>query len=116
MRVLGHVRRSVLTGILIILPTVVTLWLVSLILRPVNRFATPVVMGLMRAAGLGALLDFPGAMGRRYQLQRTTDLTRPDGWVDVGAPFTGDGSTRMLLDDTVPPTAGQAYYRIKILP
>ncbi len=61
MRILGHFRRSVLTGILIILPTVVTLWLVALILRPVNRFATPAVMGLIRAAGLGALLDIPGA-------------------------------------------------------
>lgn len=61
MRIVGHFRRSVLTGILIILPTVVTLWLVALILRPINRFATPVVMGLMRAAGLSALLDIPGA-------------------------------------------------------
>ncbi len=61
MRLVGHFRRSVLTGILIILPTVVTLWLVFLILRPVNRFATPVVVRLIRALGLGALLDIPGA-------------------------------------------------------
>ncbi len=59
--ILGHFRRSVLTGILIILPTVVTIWLVALLLRPINRFATPAVMGLIRAAGLGALLDVPGA-------------------------------------------------------
>jgi len=59
--VYAHMRRSVLTGILIILPLVVTLWLFGLILRPVQRFATPAVMAVLNGVGLGALLDLPGA-------------------------------------------------------
>lgn len=59
--VYAHLRRSVLTGILIILPLVVTLWLFGLILRPVQRFATPAVMAVLNGVGLGALLDLPGA-------------------------------------------------------
>lgn len=57
----AHFRRSFLTGLLIILPLVVTLWLFGLILRPVQRFATPAVMALINWTGLGALLDLPGA-------------------------------------------------------
>jgi len=59
--VYAHLRRGVLTGILIILPLVVTLWLFGLILRPVQRFATPAVMAVLNGVGLGALLDLPGA-------------------------------------------------------
>ena len=58
---MAHARRSLLTGLLIILPLVVTLWLFALILRPVRRFVTPAVVGLLRALGLNALLDIPGA-------------------------------------------------------
>lgn len=61
MGVVAHFRRSLLAGLLIILPLVVTLWLFALILRPVQRFATPPVMGLIEAIGLAALLDLPGA-------------------------------------------------------
>jgi len=57
----AHFRRSFLTGLLIILPLVVTLWLFGLILRPVQRFATPAVMALINWSGLGSLLDLPGA-------------------------------------------------------
>jgi len=57
----AHARRSLLTGLLIILPLVVTLWLFALVLRPVRRFVTPAVVGLLRALGLSALLDIPGA-------------------------------------------------------
>lgn len=60
-RLFGHVRRSMLTGVVIVLPLVVTVWLFSLVLRPIQRFATPAVMAGMRAAGLGRLLDLPGA-------------------------------------------------------
>ncbi len=61
MGVVAHFRRSLLAGLLIILPLVITLWLFALILRPVQRFATPPVMGLIDAIGLAALLDLPGA-------------------------------------------------------
>ena len=59
--ILAHARRALLTGLLIILPLVVTLWLFALVLRPVRRFVTPAVVGLIRALGLDALLDIPGA-------------------------------------------------------
>jgi len=61
MGVVTHFRRSLLAGLLIILPLVITLWLFALILRPVQRFVTPPVMGLIDAIGLAALLDLPGA-------------------------------------------------------
>ncbi len=61
MGVVAHFRRSVLAGLLMILPLVVTLWLFALILRPVQRFVTPPVMGLIDAVGLASLLDLPGA-------------------------------------------------------
>ena len=61
MGVVAHFRRSLLAGLLIILPLVVTLWLFALVLRPVQRFATPPVMGVIDAVGLGGLLDLPGA-------------------------------------------------------
>lgn len=56
-----HLRRSFLTGLLIILPLVVTVWLFGLVLRPVQDFATPTVMALINWSGLGSLLDLPGA-------------------------------------------------------
>jgi uncharacterized membrane protein len=58
---ISHMRRAFLAGLLIILPLVVTLWLFGLILRPVQRFATPAVMAVINASGLGGLLDLPGA-------------------------------------------------------
>jgi len=61
MRMVGHFRRSLLTGLLIILPLVVTIWLFALVLRPVQRFATPPVVALLHAAGLDTFLDLPGA-------------------------------------------------------
>ncbi|MCH7825789.1 MAG: DUF502 domain-containing protein [Acidobacteria bacterium] len=61
MAVAAHFRRSLLAGLLIILPLVLTLWLFALVLRPVQRFVTPPVMGLIDAVGLAALLDLPGA-------------------------------------------------------
>lgn len=61
MAVNAHFRRSFLTGLLIILPLVLTLWLFGLVLRPVQRFATPAVMAMIGWSGLGALLDLPGA-------------------------------------------------------
>ncbi len=61
MAVVGHFRRSLLAGLLIILPLVITLWLFALVLRPVQRFVTPPVMGLIDAVGLAVLLDLPGA-------------------------------------------------------
>ncbi len=61
MGLVGHVRRSLLTGILIILPLVVTIWLFALVLRPVQRFATPPVVALLHVVGLDTALDLPGA-------------------------------------------------------
>ena len=40
MRLVAHLRRSLLAGLLIILPLVVTFWLFALILRPVQKFVT----------------------------------------------------------------------------
>jgi len=56
-----HIRRSFLTGLLVILPLVVTVWLFGLILRPIQDFAAPAVMALINWSGLGELLDLPGA-------------------------------------------------------
>ena len=61
MGLVAHIRRSLLAGLLIILPLVVTLWLFALVLGPVQRFATPPLVGLLRAAGLDTVLDLPGA-------------------------------------------------------
>ena len=61
MAVNAHLRRSFLTGLLIILPLVVTVWLFGLVLRPIQDFATPAVMALINWSGLGDLLDLPGA-------------------------------------------------------
>ncbi len=61
MRFVGHVRRSLLAGLLIILPLVVTIWLFALVLGPVQRFGTPPVVALLRAVGLDTALDLPGA-------------------------------------------------------
>lgn len=57
----GHFRRSFLTGLLIVLPAVVTVWLFALLLGPVRRFATPPVVALLRVVGLDTYLDVPGA-------------------------------------------------------
>ena len=61
MGLVGHVRRSLLAGLLIILPLVFTIWLFALVLGPVQRFATPPVVALLRAVGLDTVLDWPGA-------------------------------------------------------
>ncbi len=61
MSVVAHFRRSLLAGLLMILPLVVTLWLFALVLRPVRRFVTPPVMGLIEAVGLAPILELPGA-------------------------------------------------------
>ncbi len=60
MGLVGHVRRSLLAGLLIILPLVFTLWLFALVLGPVQRFATPPVVALLRVVGLDTVLDLPG--------------------------------------------------------
>ena len=61
MGVTAHLRRSVLAGLLIILPLFVTVWLFFLVLRPVQRFVTPPVLTVLDAVGFGSYLAFPGA-------------------------------------------------------
>lgn len=61
MAVATHFRRALLTGILIILPLLVTVWLFALILGPVQRFVTPLAIRLINWTGLGGLLELPGA-------------------------------------------------------
>ena len=61
MRLAAHLRRSLLAGLLIILPVFVTLWLFALILRPVQAFVTPPVLRLVEVIGFGGYLDLPGA-------------------------------------------------------
>jgi len=50
-----------LTGLLIILPLVITVWLFALVFAPIQRFVTRPVVHLLRWAGVGAVLDIPGA-------------------------------------------------------
>lgn len=57
----AHLRRSFLTGLLIILPLIVTVWLFGIVLRPIQEFAAPAVMTLINWSGLGGLLELPGA-------------------------------------------------------
>lgn len=54
-------RTAFLTGLLIILPLVITLWLLSFLFGPIQRFATPQAVALLRWIGLGGLLEAPGA-------------------------------------------------------
>jgi uncharacterized membrane protein len=54
-------RRSFLTGLAIMLPLVITIWLFALVFAPIQRFVTRPVMALLRWVGVGALLDIPGA-------------------------------------------------------
>jgi uncharacterized membrane protein len=61
MSVLLHFRRSFLTGLAIMLPLVITIWLFALVFAPVQRFVTRPVLALLRWAGVGALLNIPGA-------------------------------------------------------
>ena len=61
MRGIFNFRRAFPAGLLIILPLVVTLWLIGLVFRPVQRFVTPPVVTVLRWIGLSALLDRPGA-------------------------------------------------------
>ena len=61
MSVLTHMRRSFLTGLAIMLPLVITIWLFALVFAPIQRFVTRPVIALLRWAGVGALLDIPGA-------------------------------------------------------
>lgn len=60
MRPLTHLRRSLLAGLLILLPLALTVWLFSILLGPVQRFVTPPVVALLRWSGLAPLLDLPG--------------------------------------------------------
>lgn len=57
----SHFRRSLLAGLLILLPLALTIWLFSIVLGPVQRFVTPPVVALLRWAGMAPLLDVPGA-------------------------------------------------------
>ena len=61
MRIVAHLRRSLLAGLLIILPLFVTFWLFALVLRPVQKFVTPPVLRIGEAIGLGGYFDLPGA-------------------------------------------------------
>jgi len=61
MQPISHFRRSLLAGLLILLPLALTLWLFSVMLGPVQRFVTPPVVALLRWSGLAPLLDLPGA-------------------------------------------------------
>ncbi|MFQ5743439.1 MAG: DUF502 domain-containing protein [Acidobacteriota bacterium] len=61
MRGLSHFRKAFLTGLLVIFPLLITIWLLSLLFAPIQHFATPPVVAILRWLGLGALLDLPGA-------------------------------------------------------
>jgi len=61
MSVLSHMRRSFLTGLAIMLPLVITIWLFALVFAPIQRFVTRPMIALLRWTGVGALLDIPGA-------------------------------------------------------
>ncbi len=51
-RVLGHVRARFVTGILLLLPLLITVWLIRILFGLVNGNVTPWVMMVIRAQGL----------------------------------------------------------------
>lgn len=53
-------RKAFLAGVLIILPLVITVWLVGLLFGPVQRFVTPPVVAMLRWMGLSGILEAPG--------------------------------------------------------
>jgi uncharacterized membrane protein len=51
-RAFGHVRSRIGRGLLIVLPLLITLWLLSLLFDVINLYVTPWVFEVLRAAGV----------------------------------------------------------------
>lgn len=54
----AHVRRNLVRGILVLLPAIITLWLLRLIFGLVGDNVTPTVLAVLRAAGVHGLEGF----------------------------------------------------------
>jgi uncharacterized membrane protein len=55
LRLVAHVRRRLIQGVVLVLPLVVTLWLLGLLFQVINNNVTPVVRGLLEWAGMPGL-------------------------------------------------------------
>lgn len=51
----AHLRRNLLRGILVLLPAIITLWLLRLLFGLISDNVTPTVVGVLRAAGVQGL-------------------------------------------------------------
>lgn len=57
-RILAHVRRNLLRGLVLILPLVVTVWLVGLLFVAINDLVTPPVRWLLARSGMATPVWF----------------------------------------------------------
>jgi hypothetical protein len=60
------------------------------------------------------IVTFPTVMGKRYQLQRTTNLAQPN-WVVVQGQVPGSGET-VSLEDPFGIDLKMAFYRVVVVP
>ena len=54
-RIFAHVRRGIVRGLLLVLPLLITLWLLSLLFELMDRTVTPWVIGIFEWAGMPEL-------------------------------------------------------------
>ena len=86
--VLAHIRRNLFRGLLLILPLVVTVWIVSLLFGVVNRYATPRLQQIVEWIGIERPEGFVGrASFALASLAITAALIYGIG--AVGSNFTG---------------------------
>ncbi len=58
-RALGHVRGRIGSGLLIVLPLLITIWLLNILFQVIHRYATPGVLAALRALGAPGLDRWP---------------------------------------------------------
>jgi len=58
-RAMAHIRGRIGSGLLIILPLLITLWLLGILFDVINRRVTPWVLAALRAAGTPGLEQWP---------------------------------------------------------
>lgn len=77
------------------------------------RLTVPPVMQAITKTGSAWNFSWNGQTGQKYQLQWNTNLS-PSGWINLGAPLTGQGPTIGGLDGN--PTGPQRFYRVMAIP
>lgn len=55
LRVVSHVRKRLIQGVVLVLPLLITVWLLRLLFDVINRSVTPFVRGLLEWAGMPGL-------------------------------------------------------------